>query len=100
MNKTKPQSTHHALYNNPRWIVRRRQQLQKQPLCQYCLLQGYTVPATVADHITPHKGDLDLFWHGALQSLSKHCHDKFKYQIEKHGHTSRVDVHGAPLEKK
>ena len=99
MSKSKRQTTHHALYNNPRWVARRRQQLQQQPLCQYCLALGYTVAATVADHVIPHKGDLNIFWHGALQSLCKPCHDKWKYQIEKHGYTTQVDVHGAPIKK-
>jgi len=33
--------------------------------------------ATVVDHITPHKGDNDLFWDRAnWQSLCESCHNR------------------------
>ena len=33
-------------------------------------------PASVVDHIKPHKGDYDLFWDEANhQALCKRCHD-------------------------
>jgi len=35
------------------------------------------VLATVVDHITPHKGDNDLFWDRAnWQSLCESCHNR------------------------
>ncbi len=40
---------------------------------------GQVVAATVADHVRPHRGDLDLFLNrDNLQSLCKPCHDSHK----------------------
>lgn len=36
--------------------------------------RGLVTPATEADHVTPHRGDSDLFWRGELASLCKPCH--------------------------
>ncbi|WP_223866012.1 HNH endonuclease [Salipiger aestuarii] len=36
-------------------------------------------PATVVDHIQPHKGDKALFWdRNNWQPICKHCHDRCK----------------------
>ena len=43
------------------------------------------VAATVADHVEPHRGDHDKFWHGRLQSLCKPCHDRDKQREENGG---------------
>ena len=35
------------------------------------------MPATVVDHIIPHKGDMDIFWdEDNWQPLCKRCHDQ------------------------
>ena len=40
-----------------------------------CHAQGITTPGTDVDHITPHKGNQDLFWDKAnLQTLCHACH--------------------------
>ena len=91
-------SSHPKLYNNRRWHARRKQQLQQQPLCALCLQDHRVTAATVADHITPHKGDYNLFWHGALQSLCNPCHNSLKQHVEKHGYSNACDVHGRPLD--
>jgi hypothetical protein len=88
----------HPWYNSKRWKVRRTQQMQRQPLCELCLREGRIVAATVADHITPHRGDYDLFFNGALQSLCKHHHNKVKQSIEEHGYDNSCDVDGRPLD--
>ncbi|WP_085981300.1 MULTISPECIES: HNH endonuclease signature motif containing protein [unclassified Paenibacillus] len=37
--------------------------------------KGKLEPATVVDHITPHKGDMGLFWdQGNWQPLCATCH--------------------------
>ena len=36
------------------WARRRAHQLRVEPLCRLCLEAGRVVPATVADHATPH----------------------------------------------
>ena len=38
--------------------------------------QGRVVPATIVDHVVPHRGDPDLFWDEAnWAALCKRCHD-------------------------
>ena len=59
------------LYNLKAWKVRRLHQLAREPWCAQCLADGVYTPATDADHIVPHRGDVHLFLTGALQSL---CH--------------------------
>jgi hypothetical protein len=51
--------------------------LSRNPLCVECERQGRITPATVVDHIIPHKGNLELFWdEDNLQALCKPCHDR------------------------
>lgn len=45
-----------------RWRRARASYLRLHPLCVECERQGSSRAATVVDHITPHKGDQDLFW--------------------------------------
>ncbi|MBY6113306.1 HNH endonuclease [Mameliella alba] len=40
-------------------------------------------PATIADHVVPHREDHGAFWYGPLQSLCKHCHDSKKQRAER-----------------
>ena len=70
-------------YNTAAWQRKRKLQLMTEPLCRFCMKDGLTTAATVADHITPHKGDIKAFWHNELQSLCKPCHDSTKQRIEK-----------------
>jgi len=59
-----------------RWQRARKLFLQKNPLCALCEIKGKLTPATVVDHITPHRGDDDLFWDdNNWQPLCKKCHD-------------------------
>ena len=59
-----------------RWQKARRTYLAHHPLCAECQRQGKLTPATVVDHIVPHKGDRHLFWDKSnWQSLCKSCHD-------------------------
>lgn len=59
------------------WQKARRLFLKDHPLCVRCLECQRTVPATVVDHVSPHKGDPFLFWDRAnWQALCKHCHDQ------------------------
>jgi 5-methylcytosine-specific restriction protein A len=54
----------------------RRVILDEHPMCVECLRVGKLIPATVVDHIVPHKGNLDLFYdYDNLQPLCKRCHD-------------------------
>ena len=51
--------------------------LRKHPMCVRCMAEGRYVPATVVDHIIPHRGDKNLFWNESnWQALCKSCHDR------------------------
>lgn len=59
-----------------RWQAARRRFLRAHPLCAECQRNGVLTPATVVDHIIPHRGDERLFWDEAnWQPLCKPCHD-------------------------
>ena len=60
---------HHQWYGLGRWKKLRRAQLSHQPLCESCMKRNIFTPATVADHVEPHRGDETAFWDGKLQSL-------------------------------
>ena len=60
-----------------RWRKARALFLQRNPLCAECGKAGRLTPATVVDHIIPHRGDKALFWNEKnWQPLCKRCHDK------------------------
>lgn len=95
----KPRPAYRALYFTAKWRTLRLNQLSKAPLCAYCLAQGLTVAATVADHIRPHRGYINLFSNpDNLQSLCKRCHDSHKQRQEKGGALPGADITGAPLD--
>ena len=66
----------HHLYTDPRyhWAERRTDQLIREPFCRECAKRDLRVPATDADHIVPHRGDVFQFMTGQLQSLCRSCH--------------------------
>ena len=60
-----------------RWRKARTAFLQRNPLCNECMKRGKITPATVVDHIIPHRGDRKLFWDESnWQPLCKDCHDR------------------------
>jgi 5-methylcytosine-specific restriction protein A len=60
----------------PRWRRARAAFLARHPLCAACRTQGRVVPATVVDHVMPHRGDQTLFWDEANWAPAcKPCHD-------------------------
>ena len=61
---------------NGSWRKARKAFLQKNPLCVKCLSAGRTSPATVVDHIIPHRGAQKLFWDESnWQPLCAACHN-------------------------
>jgi 5-methylcytosine-specific restriction enzyme A len=59
-----------------RWRRARAAFLARYPLCATCRSQGRVVPATVVDHVVPHRGDQRLFWdRGNWAPSCKACHD-------------------------
>lgn len=88
-----------SLYKTAAWSRRRLAQLAAEPLCRMCARFGVVTPATVADHITPHRGDLDLF-HGPLQSLCAPCHDGPKQADDLRGYSIDIGPDGWPVDPK
>jgi 5-methylcytosine-specific restriction protein A len=85
--KERKEKRDHRRYDNKRgsstergydatWRRYRASYLKQHPLCVECLKEGFYIPATVVDHIIPHKGDRYLFWNkDNHQALCKHHHD-------------------------
>lgn len=71
------------------WWAARLAYLRAHPLCVRCQRQGRLTPATVVDHVTPHKGDMGAFWQREWQGLCKRCHDA-KTALEDGGFGNRV----------
>ena len=60
-----------------RWRKARERFLRAHPLCVVCQREGRLTPATVVDHIVPHRGNQQLFWDEAnWQPLCKSHHDQ------------------------
>jgi hypothetical protein len=88
------------LYDSGFWNRRRKLQLRFEPLCRMCLANGMVMQATVADHIEPHKGDVDKFYLGGLQSLCEPCHSQGKQRFEARGYVDDIDRDGWPIDPK
>lgn len=59
-----------------RWRKFRKEYLAAHPLCVTCLEEGRATPATVVDHIEPHKGDMAKFWNMAnMAAMCAPCHN-------------------------
>lgn len=64
---------------NGEWRKARADYLAKHPTCAMC-----SAPATVVDHITPHRGDAALFWAKTnWQALCTSCHNRHKQRQER-----------------
>lgn len=67
-----------------KWQKKRAAFLAANPLCAKCSTDEHPVPATVLDHIKPHRGDDALFWDESnWQGLCAHCHSSAKQREEK-----------------
>ena len=61
------------------WRKARKEYLALHPYCTMC-----GKPASVVDHIQPHRGNKDLFWwRGNWLSLCQPCHDSTKQRQER-----------------
>jgi 5-methylcytosine-specific restriction enzyme A len=65
-----------------------------------CLARGLVVPATIADHIDPHKGDWNAFLSSPLQSLCFDCHNSRKKADENRGYSRELGTDGWPVDPK
>lgn len=63
-------------YRRKEWLRRRQMQLAEHPLCASCLRRSTVRPATEVHHVTPHRGDWDLFVGSELESLCAECHGR------------------------
>ncbi len=73
-------------YQLPIWREIREQQLSAEPFCRRCMATaGRVEPATVVNHLEPHKGDWDRFTNGPFESLCKPCHDGPVQREERRG---------------
>ncbi|WP_353647022.1 HNH endonuclease signature motif containing protein [Mesorhizobium sp. WSM2240] len=62
-----------------KWDKERAAYLKAHPRCVRC-----PSPATVVDHVTPHKGDRRLFWSRSnWQPLCTPCHSSGKQREER-----------------
>ena len=86
------------LYTHKRWRQMCRHRLSIEPMCRIYMREGRTTFALVADHITPHRGNLAKFWSGPLQSLCKCCHDSRKQQQERRRFMRGAGLDGMPLD--
>jgi len=89
------------LYDSVAWRKLRKSFLSDPHhcMCVMCEREGRDVPATVADHIRPHNGNIKLFWdENNLQGLCAAHHSKSKQQLEKSGRFSGCDENGMPLD--
>ena len=59
-----------------RWRRARQAFLARNPLCVACRARDRLEPATVVDHVVPHRGDPRVFWdEGNWAATCKRCHD-------------------------
>lgn len=62
-----------------KWREARTAYLVKHPTCTMC-----EQPATVVDHVIPHKGNMRLFWDRSnWQALCQHHHNSTKQRAER-----------------
>ena len=90
--------SHEKLKQSRRWRRMSKLQLTLHPLCVICESNDQVVPAEIADHIVPHRGDPTLFWTGKLQSLCCSCHNSVKQGEELRGYREDIGADGWPLD--
>jgi len=81
------------------WDKARAAYLCKHPMCAEHARRGEEVAASVVDHITPHRGDMSLFWDSAnWQALCTNCHASWKQRLEASGRVLGADLTGMPTD--
>jgi len=86
-------------YQLERWRRRRRLQLRHFPVCRMCEARGLVTVATIADHVSSHRGDWNAFLLGELQSLCADCHNRLKQRLTLDGFcATSLDRNGWPLD--
>ena len=80
-------------YTSRRWRAIAKAQLQMFPLCAECERGGHVAPATVCDHVEPHRGEDEAFWNNERQSLCASCHGR-KSNSERKVAQSAITTYG------
>ena len=81
------------------WRRLREAHLSKEPLCRMCAHMGWSIPATVVDHIKPFRDDWSLRLDpDNLQSLCKEHHDSHKQAEDRSGRVRGCGTDGVPLD--
>ena len=83
--RDRDRGTAHQRGYDAEWKKHRDQFLLEHPLCVECRRKGYVMPATVVDHIIPHKGDKDLFWNKSNWQPLCETHHNIKTASEDRG---------------
>lgn len=79
------------------WQKARATFLRSHPICAMCTVDGKPTPATVVDHIRPHKGNQALFWDTSnWQPLCRTHHNATKQHNERSGRESGCNAQGVP----
>lgn len=86
-----------AWYKLAAWERRRQALFAEEPLCRMCLQRDEVTIADTADHVVPHRGDPELFWHGELQPLCASCHSRLKQREELGAERPAYGVDGYPI---
>lgn len=72
-----------------KWDKASKGHLDHHPLCVYCAMGAWgedprDTPATLVDHLIPHRGDQAVFWNRAdWTSSCAECHDGPKQVVER-----------------
>jgi 5-methylcytosine-specific restriction protein A len=87
-----------VLKQGSRWQKVREMWLKDHPLCTMCQSIGTLTPATVVDHVIPHRNSPALMWDSTnYQSLCAHHHNSTKQHHEKAG-VYGCDADGFPID--
>jgi hypothetical protein len=88
----------HYGYDTPEWRKMIKEFIAQNPSCIGCAAIGKRTPATIMDHIIPHKGDRSKFFSGPFQPLCSWCHGATKRMLERAfevGEVKAEDLHMA-----
>lgn len=90
--KDRERGTAHQRGYDAQWAKARDAFLDEHPLCIECHKTRYINPATVVDHIIPHKGDKVLFWDKSNWQPLCETHHNIKTATEDRGSWSPVQT--------
>lgn len=88
-------------YKTKEWAALRKDCLRRDRYQCQIRMHGCQINARLADHITPHRGDRDLFFDLTnLQASCKHCHDSHKQRAENRDFDGAIDETGWPTDSR